>query len=394
MRILFKVVAFSIAVSVLALSGCSDSGAPESEVVVRPTSTVSPTQTPLSEAETEATPATSLTSETQFSSSELVVTSGVVLPAKWVELGFQMGGLVDKVLVEPGDRVEEGQLLAELDSGGLEHSVTRAEEALTIANARLALARSGARPEEITAAEARLAEAEARVSEAEIGVEEAQAALNAAVAGVDAARAAVELAITELEVSEAQAGVAGAEASVEAARLARSAADTRVDAAQALRDYYQAQLDLLKAGSRAEDLTILEAQQKQAEAALASARADLEKLQLQAPYAGTVVAVEAQPGETVGTGQVVAVVADLDTLQVRTQDINQLTVAKILPGQEVRISPDAFPRKELAGKVFSVPLRAELLDGVEIFPVIIEFADQDPDLRWGMNVIVEINAAP
>jgi multidrug resistance efflux pump len=302
--------------------------------------------------------------------------------------------LVEQVHVEPGDKVEAGQLLAELDSGGLEYSVARAEEALTIAKARLALARSGARLEEITAAEARLAEAEARVSEAEIGVEEAQAALNVAVAGVDAARAAVELAITELEVSDAQAGVAEAEAAVEAARIARSAANTRVDAAQALRDYYQAQLDLLKAGSRAEDLTILEAEEKQAEAVLASARTDLERLQLQAPYAGTVVAVEAQPGETVGTGQVIAVVADLDSLQVRTQDIDQLSVAKVSPGQEVRISPDAFPRKELAGVVLSVPLRAESLDGVEIFPVIIELADQDPDLRWGMNVIVEINAAP
>jgi hypothetical protein len=41
-----------------------------------------------------------------------------------------------------------------------------------------------------------------------------------------------------------------------------------------------------------------------------------------------------------------------------------------------------------------VPLRAESQGEAEIFPVIIELVDQDPDLRWGMTVIVEINAAP
>ncbi len=356
----------------------SDSGASSAVQV-----TQTPRPTPAS-APVEAIPA----------SSAVVVASGVVRPSEWVDLGFQMGGLVAEVAVEPGDRVEAGQGLAQLDSGGLEYAVTQAEEALKIAKARLAQAQSGARPEEIKAAEARLAAAIARVSEAELGVEEARAAFFEAEAGIEAARAAVGSAETQSEIDEAQAGVAQAEAQLDAARSVRSAAHAKVDAARAQRDFEQAQLDLLKAGSRVEDVTVLQAQEKQAEATLAKAQADLDKLLLRSPLSATVIAVEAQRGETVSTGQSVVVLANLDALQVHTLDVDQLNVAKITPGQDVRISPDVFPEKELPGRVASVPLRANNQGDGAVYPIIIELVDQDPDLRWGMTVIVEIDTVP
>jgi multidrug efflux pump subunit AcrA (membrane-fusion protein) len=375
----------------LLLASCAGS-AGGSEV--EPTDSTSDTSSAAPATRTPHPTPTSAPIEAIQPSSAVVVASGVVRPSEWVDLGFQTGGLVAEVAVQPGDRVEAGQVLAQLDSGGLEYVVAQAEEALTIAKARLAQAQSGARPEEIKAAEARLAAAIARVSEAELGVEEARAAFFEAEAGIEAARAAVGSAETQSEIDEAQAEVAKAEAQLDAARSVRSAAHAKVDAARAQRDFEQAQLDLLKAGSRVEDLTVLQAQEKQAEATLAKAQADLDKLLLRSPLSGTVIAVEAQRGETVSTGQLIVVLADLDTLEVHTSDVDQLNVARITPGQDARILPDVFPEKELPARVAFVPLRANNQGDGAVYPIIIELVDQDPDLRWGMTVIVEIDTVP
>jgi HlyD family secretion protein len=391
MRRIVKVVTLSALVAMLVLCGCSNAGngdatesgtaSPTASEKIPVENTPRPTSTPNAAAGPIVPPT-------------VVVASGFVRPSKWVELGFQTGGLVAEVVVAAGDQVEADQLLAQLHPGGLDHAVTQAEEALAIAKARLDQAQAGARPEELAVAEARVAQAVAKVSEAELGVEETRASFNEAEASVEAAKAAVQKGETEAEVNEAEAKVDEAEAQLEAVRAKVMAAHANVDAARAQRDQEVAQRDLLKAGARVEDITILGAQVKQAEAALARAQSDLEKTKLTAPFAGTVVAMEVQPGETVSQGGVAVVLANLDTLQVHTEDLDQLSVVKIKPGQEVRVSPDALPGLQLSGRVVSVPLRGVSRGEEMFFPVIIELVDQDPDLRWGMTAIVEIIAAP
>jgi multidrug efflux pump subunit AcrA (membrane-fusion protein) len=359
-----------------------------------------------------------------FVPSTVVVASGWVRPSEWVDLGFQTGGLVTDVAVEPGDRVQAGELVAELDPGGLEYVVLQAEETLVIAEARLAQAKAGARPEELVAAEARLAQAKAWVSQEELGVEEVRAVISEAEAGIEAAQAAVlqaeaeadaaaaeaEVDVTEPEanadateataaeaeakITEAKAKVAEAQAKLEAARAQGRAAHAKVDAARAQRDHEQAQLDLLKAGVPTQDITVLEAQVRQAKAALAQAQENLEKFKLVAPISGTVVEAVVLPGETVVAGQTVLVLANLDQLHIHTDDVDQLGVVGIKSGQEVRVSPDALPGTQLEGRVVTVPLRSTVRGEEVYYPVVIELVEKDPNLRWGMTVIVEIMATP
>ena len=384
-------------IAVLFLSGCGgadNGGVAESDK----------SPTPSTNGRVENTPRLSPTREpavVSLAPPTVIVASGWVRPSEWVDLGFQTGGLVADVAVAPGDRVAAGELLAELDPGGLEYAVTQAEETLTIAEARLAQAKAGARPEELAAAEARLAQAKAWVSEEELGVEEVRAVISETEAGVEAAKAAVLQAEAEAEVdeaistvAEADAKVAEAEAKLEAARAQGRAAHAKVDAARAQRDHEQAQLDLLQAGVPVQDVTVLEAQVRQTEAALARAQVELEKLKLTAPFAGTVVAVEALPGETVVVGRTVLVLANLDELHIHTNDVDQLGVIDIKPGQKVRVSPDALPGTQLAGRVVAVPLRSAVRGEEVYYPVVIELVDRDPDLRWGMTVIVEILTTP
>ncbi|MEZ4720004.1 MAG: efflux RND transporter periplasmic adaptor subunit [Caldilineaceae bacterium] len=66
----------------------------------------------------------------------------------------------------------------------------------------------------------------------------------------------------------------------------------------------------------------------QAEAELARAQAKLDALTLTAPFAGTVTAVDINPGEMAQPGVVVLTLADLAHLQVETTDLSERDVAR------------------------------------------------------------------
>ena len=97
---------------------------------------------------------TSQVEEVDLELEQVIWASGTVAPARWADLGFEMGGRVVQVMVEEGDTVSEGQLLAQLDTTDLEEAVSQAEAALASAQAALARAQGGARAEEIAAAQA------------------------------------------------------------------------------------------------------------------------------------------------------------------------------------------------------------------------------------------------
>lgn len=59
--------------------------------------------------------------------------SGTLMPAAEVDLGFSSGGVLSELLVEVGDWVESGQVLARIDPAALERAVTQAEADLTVA---------------------------------------------------------------------------------------------------------------------------------------------------------------------------------------------------------------------------------------------------------------------
>ncbi|MDD3896549.1 MAG: efflux RND transporter periplasmic adaptor subunit [Candidatus Peribacteraceae bacterium] len=79
---------------------------------------------------------------------------GVVISEKDIKLQFPITGLVDKVHVQEGDRVEKGQELARLRSSGLSADVNAAAAQVASAQANLAKMVEGTRPEEIAVTEA------------------------------------------------------------------------------------------------------------------------------------------------------------------------------------------------------------------------------------------------
>ena len=228
--------------------------------------------------------------------------------------------------------VDQGVKQSDCDQA--QAAVQSAEEQVRIAESQLEELRAGARTEEIAALRAEVDGAKARW-------EAAQAEIDVAQAGVAAAEGASDLA--KAQVSETDAGMASAEAQ---------------------RDQAQTALDLLLAGTRSEDLALLEAQVKQAdaalvgsEAALRGVEAQIERLTLSAPIRSVVLERTGHVGELAVAGAPLFALADL-TLLTLTVYIPEPDLGGVALQQEVEVTVDAYGRA-FSGRVKHIASRAE-----------------------------------
>ena len=229
---------------------------------------------------------------------------------------------------------------------------------------------SGARPEEIEAAQAAVAATQANLAQAEAGVGSAQAALDLLREGATPE----QIAAAQAAVGQAEANLAQAEAGVGSA---------------------QAALNLLREGATPEQLAAAEAAVAQAEANLAAAQTSLSRAALVAPFDGTLSEINIRVGEQVNPaqpGQPAIVLGDLSTLQVETTDLRETDVGRIAVGQQVDITFDALADTLLKGRVVYISPKASSEQGGVNYTTIIEFDEPDPRLRWGMTAYVNITA--
>jgi HlyD family secretion protein len=352
-----------------------------------------------------------------------VVAEAVIEPARWGELHFDVGDDVVEVLVEEGDVVSEGDVLARLETTDLERAVTQAE--LGLNQARVGLSQAQLRLEQLQEPAD-----EADVRQAEHAVEQAVAALKAAqldlTAVLDSAvlnetledaqelfeemRHRYEVRVEWYEsgqepdywhVDQAQERMDDAKLNLDRIRQQGDAQlqDARNAVERARQVQQEAEDDLARLLEEADPLDV-EAAQKEIEAAelevkaaevrLEEARSNLEDAELVAPFAGTVVEVNVDPGDAVTPGEVAFVLATLDQLQARTVDLTELDVARVREGQSAVVTLDALSDVEFRGRVARIGLQAVDYRGDVTYPVTVELDDAGPELRWGMTAVVEI----
>ena len=346
----------------------------------------------------------------------VVSASGKLMPERWATLAFQAGGQVVDVSVEAGDEVKAGDVLAQLGDVDARLAVAQAEAALAQAEAQLAQLKAGARPEEIAVAEGAVKAADANVWAASAQLARLQSGAQAAdIAVAEAALAAAAMELkTAQDVYDRIKEIGGtpeeqARAALNTATHAHRAAQERVDqlkagatkdeldvmranlaAAQAQRDAAQAQLDRIKAGATPEQIAVAEAGVKQAQAALDTAKAQLAKLQVVAPFDGTVGAVFVREGESIAPSQPVVTIGDLGTLRVETTDLGEVDVARVQVGQPAQVTFDALPGATFPGLVTTIaPMSTPGQGGVN-YTATIDMDEIDPALRWGMTAFVDI----
>ena len=126
-----------------------------------------------------------------------------------------------------------------------------------------------------------------------------------------------------------------------------------------------------------------------AQRSLDIAHAELAQTTLFAPFAATVISVEAQPGEYVQPGQIVIVLANLDFLKIETTDLSELYVTAVEIGQPASVYVEALD-EEYIGEVTAISPISATLGGDVVFTVTIHLDEQPKELLWGMSADVEI----
>ena len=240
------------------------------------------------------------------------------------DLGFQIPGRIGSVDVAEGQRVTEGDRLAELDSRELAARVDAAEAALAATEARLAELNQGTRPQDLAAAESAVRAATERVAEAER----------------DAARAA-----TLFE--------GGA-----VSRQAMQRAATMHDLAQADHEQASQRLALLQEGPRVETIQAQRSMVQQAAAQVALAEATFDNSVISAPFAGVVTTRHREPGEAVGAGSPVVTLLDPDDRWVRIY-VREDAVGRVQLGLAAEIRSDTYPDRVYQGEVIFIGAEAE-----------------------------------
>jgi HlyD family secretion protein len=352
--------------------------------------------------------ASSLTTQVvRGSIEETVGATGTVAGTQRATLSFLSSGPVAEVAVEEGQAVQEGQILARLDTGTVEQHIERAEASLETAQARLAQAEVGPSEAEIAAAEAALKTAEDNLERLVAGP--TQSDLKAAKLNVDAARNQLWSAqaqrdatkgspmSSQAQIDSAEAQVLSAEVAVEQAllnqrRLSDPPTEAELAAAQSQVAQARSQLEQVLDRPRDEDVAVAQAQVEEAALALAQAQESLEDLQIVAPFEGTVVSVTVVEGELASLGAPAIVIADTQHLVVEAL-VDEHDVAQIHVGGETRLSFEALPKEEVIGTVSWIASAATQAGGGVAYAVDVAFDPGDLPVRIGMTSDVEIVAA-
>ena len=113
-----------------------------------------------------------------------------------------------------------------------------------------------------------------------------------------------------------------------------------------------------------------------------------------APFDGTITKMgNANEGDTVKQGEVLAVVSDMNHLEFSV-DIDELDISQLAVGQPVNITSEALADTTvmpLAGKVSKVAMEGSSSNGVTTYPVTVTLDDDSASrLKTGMNIDAEI----
>jgi HlyD family secretion protein len=323
------------------------------------------------------------------------VAPGRVEPASGtIKVAAPVMGVIAQVMVKVNDKVFAGEPLLRLVDA-------EARARLAAAEAQVAF-RLQARNEESAPVPAAAA---VRAAPAARAARPAPQRGEAVVADVDKAaprrRAEDALADADKAVMEAQAALdraaverragAASDAALEAARAALARAQDR-------QRQQKAELRRIEADSGTPLPNFVDGQVNVARAEAAAAAAAIERLTIRAPISGTVLQVNAKPGELAAptNAQPLLIIGDISALRVRAE-LDERDVGEVKLGQSAVIRADAFRGREFAGKVsFIAPIvepgrisargQRNVTD-VDVIEVLVDVAQPDP-LAVGMKVDV------
>jgi ABC exporter DevB family membrane fusion protein len=235
-----------------------------------------------------------------------------------VAVGASISGLVDKVTVGQGDKVAAGQVLVRIGCRDVEAQLAARSAEHEAAEAVHRKLVNGARVEDIAIAQADLDLAEARFAEAQVRVGRSATLVD---------RNAISQAIRDA-----------------------NDRDARMAAAQL--DAARHRLQLLKAGTREEELAEAKAKMHAARHAVAVTKAELAKCEVKSPVDGIVLRKHVSEGEVISLfyPKPLVTVAEVRAYRVRAE-VDEHDVPRVRVGQPVEIAVNASRQARLRGRV-------------------------------------------
>ena len=268
-----------------------------------------------------------------------LVLTGVVTTHDIV-VGPQIGGRLDRVLVNEGDAVKTGQLLAVLSPDELQAESSYATQNVAGLTSQVRQAEAALRFEQ------RQMDEQIRQAESTLASLEAQQAA----AGADLEKARLD---HERTTKLAQEGVAATQ-QLDGTRTAFQAAQARLDALRRQVDAQRAQVALARANAeqiaaRQSAVQVNEHLEAAAAAQQAKATVRLAYTEVRAPIDGIVDVRAARPGEVVTPGQAVVTLINPDDLWIRA-DVEETYIDRLRVGDHITVRlPSGV---ELVGTVF------------------------------------------
>lgn len=340
-----------------------------------------------------------------------VIAEGEILPLEDRMLSFDSGGILSRMLVEEGQWVQAGDVLAVLgDTSALDAQravldldLLKAQQALDDLNQNADVNREQAWQKVLDAQEAYDA---AQQAYDEFDKEAYEDDLEQAEEDIIDARKEVEEAKDNLaEYQDLDPENATRQRYEDDVEQAEDALNEKLRAKSALQNEYErietayveakavlqvAQEEYQKRedGPEADQLAQLEAQIESIEAQITTVEKDLDSMILKAPFSGEVVRVYVDSEEFVAPGTAVVWLADTRQWIVESTDLTELDVAELVAGQTVQIEAEAFPDELFNGtidRIYSYPIKTQ---GDVLYTVRITL-DKDqtlPALRWGMTL--------
>ena len=304
-----------------------------------------------------------------------------------VDVSFKIPGKIEKLAVEEGDQVREGQVIAFLEHKDLIAQKTKAEAALDAAqsriptlqknielqdqatlqeisqaeaaveavHARLQQLLAGSRPQEIQSAKANLEQTQADVVKRKADMERAEKLFRDNFISAqewDSAKNAYEVAAANQKKAEENYALV-----VEGPRK------EEIAAARAQWEQAQAALKLAKARRiqvevLRKELLTAQAQVREAAAAIEVINTQIGYSKLNAPLSGIILVKNTEPGEFVVPGGAVVTLGDVEKPWLKAF-ITEGDLGKVKLGQGVSVTTDSYPGKVYPGKITFISSEAE-----------------------------------
>jgi HlyD family secretion protein len=299
--------------------------------------------------------------------------NGTIVPIQTVNLSPKTSGRLAELLVEQGDRVQQGQIIARMESQELEAERQQAQANLEQAQANLSLFQAGTRPESIAQASAAADQARAQVTEAQtrLNLASQRAQRNRMLAGEGAiARDRLDEVLNE-----------------------ERAAQANLEQAQARLNNSLQQFNQQENGPRVQEIEQAAAQVASARARLQAVETQLDDTLIRAPFSGIITQKYATEGAFVtpttsasatSSATSTSIVALANGLEVLAK-VPEVDIGQIRLGQAVEIRADAYPDQTFKGEVRLVAPEAIVEQNVTSFQVRVKILPGQNKLRSGMN---------